>query len=207
MRNALVAVLASQGVPMLLSGDEVGHSQAGNNNGYCHDDELTWFDWSLVDTNADLLTFTRDLIALRHAEPVLREVRFPDGTDLAGFGYPDVSWHGVTAWAPDWSPENRVLAVLRAAQHLPGPTALLYTAFNAQWEQHDVELPGLPDGLAWHRAVDTARGAGDDSRPPGAEERLDHQDRYPLGPRSSVVLLARAPDDTGAIAVDPPEGP
>jgi glycogen operon protein len=206
MRNALVAVLVSQGVPMLLSGDEVGRSQGGNNNGYCHDDELTWFDWSLVEANADLLAFTRDLIALRHAEPVLREERFPDGTDLAGSGYPDVSWHGVTAWAPDWSPGNRVLAVLRSAQHLPGPTALLYTAFNSHWEQHDVELPGLPDGLAWYRAVDTARGPGDDSRPPGAAERLEHQDRYPLGPRSSVVLLARAPAATGAIAVDPPEG-
>jgi len=194
MRNALVALLTSQGVPMLLSGDEVGRSQGGNNNGYCHDDELSWFDWSLVERNADLLAFTRDLVALRRAEPVLREERFPGGTDRTGNGYPDVSWHGVAAWQPDWSPQNRVLALMRSAEHLPGPTALLYTAFNGHWEPHDVELPGLPERLAWHRVIDTAREPGDDSRPPGAHVRLDPQDHYPLGPRSSVVLLARAPD-------------
>jgi isoamylase len=181
-------------VPMLLSGDEVGRSQGGNNNAYCHDDELSWFDWRLVDTHADLLTFTRDLVALRRAEPVLREEHFPDGADRAGNGFPDVSWHGVTAWQPDWSPESRVLAVLRSAGHLPGPTVLLYTAFNAHWEHHDVELPAPPDGSAWHRAIDTALEPGADSHPPGAEVLLDRQDRYPLAPRSSVVLLARPPD-------------
>jgi isoamylase len=153
-----------------------------------------------VETNADLLAFTRDLVALRHAEPVLREDRFPDGADRGGPGYPDVSWHGVAAWRPDWSPENRVLAVLRSAEHLPGPTALLYTAFNSHWEALDVELPGLPPELAWYRAVDTALAPGDGSRPLGAEERLDPQDRYPLAARSSVVLLARPPADR-------PEGP
>ena len=191
MRNALVLLLTSQGVPMLLSGDEVGRSQGGNNNAYCQDGELSWFDWDLVTRHADLLAFTRNVIALRRSEPVLRADRFPTGIRETDGDHPDVSWHGIRAFEPDWSPQNRVLALLRSAGRLPGPTRLLYTAFNTHWEGHEVELPALPDGLAWHLAVDTALPAAD-SHPPGAAPRLARQDRHPLGPRSAVVLLARA---------------
>ena len=96
---------------------------------------------------------------------------------------------------------------MRSAAHLPGPTVLLYNAFNTHWEPHVVELPDLPGRLAWHRAVDTALPPGSDSHPPGAEVLLDNQDRYPLAPRSSVVLLARAPDSAGSAGTEPDTDP
>ena len=80
-------LLVSQGVPMILTGDEVGRTQHGNNNAYCHDDELSWFDWALVEQNADLLRFVRAAIAFRRAHPVLRR-HPPDRAGRDGSGYP-----------------------------------------------------------------------------------------------------------------------
>ena len=78
-RNLLTTLLLSQGVPMLLGGDEFGRTQGGNNNAWCQDNEISWFDWSLRETNADLLAFTKRLIALRAAEPVFRRATFLTG--------------------------------------------------------------------------------------------------------------------------------
>ena len=94
IKNALAMLLVSQGVPMILMGDEVARTQHGNNNAYNHDSELTWFDWGLVAANADLLRFTGKLVAFRHAHHVLRNRWHLSGQDQAGSGYPDISWHG-----------------------------------------------------------------------------------------------------------------
>ena len=206
-RNALVVLLLSQGVPMLLAGDEVGRTQQGNNNAYCHDDELSWFDWSLVERHADLLAFTTNLLALRREHAVLRDPRHPSGVDRVGSGYPDVSWHGVDAWRPDWSAGSRLLGMLRCGRRESGADRdddrddrggdYVYAVFNAHWEDHDVEPPALPAGLVWHRAVDTALPSPDDCAAPGAEAPLAGLSRYPVRSRSSVVLIGRpqaAPD-------------
>ena len=192
VRNALVVLMLSQGVPMLTAGDEVGRTQRGNNNAYCHDSELTWFDWDLVDRNADLRAFVRDLVALRRAHPVLRDAGHPDGADHTGLGYPDISWHGVRAWEPDWSAGSLLLGVLRCGPATPDGGPFLYTLLNAHWDGHDVELPALPDGLLWHRSVDTARRSGR-STPPGQERPLADQLRRRVQSRSSLVLVGRVP--------------
>jgi glycogen operon protein len=93
---------------MLLAGDEAGRSQRGNNNAYCQDSPLSWFDWTLTDQNADLLRFVRHVVAFRRAHPALRQT----GTvrDRRVSWFPALSWHGTRAWAPDWAPQNRLLA-------------------------------------------------------------------------------------------------
>ena len=87
-RNFLATLLLSQGTPMLLGGDEFGRTQGGNNNGWCQDSEISWFDWSLLETNADLLAFTRKLIALRRAHAVFRRRQFLFGREIEGSGLP-----------------------------------------------------------------------------------------------------------------------
>lgn len=189
MKNLLALLLTSQGIPMLLSGDEVGRTQLGNNNTYCQDNELSWFDWGLVGADDGLLDFTRALIAFRHAHPVLRGVEHPHGTDRAGGGLPDVSWHGVRAWEPDWSEHSRVLGMLRS-----GPDDVVYLAVNAHWEDHDLELPELPDDQVWHLFADT--GAPGAPAPIGAEPPLECPGRYRLGAHSVVVLVGRPVPET-----------
>lgn len=191
MKNLLTILLTSQGVPMILAGDEVGRTQLGNNNTYCQDNELSWFDWGLVEANAGLLDFTRKLIAFRRAHPVLRTSDHPTGTDRVGSGYPDVSWHGVHAWAPDWADHGRVLAMMRCGRHAKGGSVAddhVYVAVNAHWEAHDLELPALPEGQRWHLFADT----GTAVHPVGDEPELEHPGRFHLQAHSAVVLVGRA---------------
>ncbi|HVQ90079.1 MAG TPA: alpha-amylase family glycosyl hydrolase, partial [Mycobacteriales bacterium] len=202
VRNFLALLFASHGVPMLLGGDELGRSQDGNNNAYCHDNEQVWLDWRLVERNADLLRFTRNLIALRRRHPALRRTRHPTGDRVEGLDVPEVSWHGRWPDQPDWSWESRLLVVMQATAD-PAPDAVLVLA-NAHWEAAEVRLPEPPTGQAWHLAVDTAAGSGFDSYQPGTEPRLADLARegrdpgvFLLGPRTVAVLVGAAHDTGG----------
>ncbi|MFJ6654801.1 glycogen debranching protein GlgX [Streptomyces sp. NPDC091377] len=191
MKNFMAILMTSQGVPMFVAGDEVGRTQLGNNNTYCQDNELSWFDWGLVGANAELLDFTRSLIAFRHAHPVLRGAAHPTGTDQVGSGYPDLSWHGVRAWSPDWSSHCRVLALMRCGRHAQGGRVRddhVYVAVNAHWEPHELELPQLPEGQSWRLFADTSASA---AQPLGAEPALQHPGRYQLDAHAVVVLVGR----------------
>jgi len=190
IKNAMLLLLTSQGIPMILAGDEVGRSQAGNNNAYCHDSPLTWFDWSLVESNTGLLRFVRDCIAFRMAHPVLRDRRHPIGADLLGTGYGDPSWHGAMAWSPDWGSESRLLGMLRAGAGADGAQDYVYVLTNAGWEPQEVELPVLPEGVHWHVFADTCAPEPRDVNHPGAEPVLN-QGWLNVGPRSVVVLVGR----------------
>ena len=191
MKNAMLLLLTSQGIPMLLAGDEVGRTQGGNNNAYCHDSPLSWFDWSLVERNAELLDFVRNCIAFRNAHRVLRAGTHPDGKDELGIGYPDISWHGVRAWTPDWSHDSHLLGLLRTGVTDDGAADFVYQVFNAHWEGHDVELPELPPGVRWHLFADTLVPIPGDACAPGREPVLTNQEAIRVGPRSAVVLVGR----------------
>jgi glycogen operon protein len=191
MKNAMLVLLTSQGVPMIRAGDEVAGTHRGNNNAYCHDSALTWFDWSLVERNAELLTFVRRCIAFRAAHPLLRSRQHPTGEDTLGIGYPDLSWHGVRAWEPDWSATSHLLAMMRTGTGADGMADFVYLAFNAHWESHPLELPTLPDDRRWCRFADTYAAAPDDATTPGAEPILTDQGSYSIGPRSALVLVGR----------------
>jgi isoamylase len=195
VRNALAILLTSQGVPMILMGDEAGRTQHGNNNTYCHDSELSWLDWDRAEEHADLVRFTSLLTAFRHRHPVLRNRWHLSGTDYVGSGYPDISWHGRAAWRPDWGPDARTLAFMLCGQHGRGgesPDDYVYVAMNSHWEACGFELPTLPTDLAWHVFANTGMTAPDDAHETGREPRLD--DPYVLlAPRSVVILVGRAP--------------
>ena len=147
MRNALALLLLSHGRPMLWMGDEVGRSQAGNNNAYSQDNLLGWFRWAKVTRNSDLLRFTRELVALADGIDQLNRDRFWTATSHLARG--DVSWHGVRAGHPDWTPGSHSLAwTLEGCR--------VHVLANAWWRELEFELPQLPVNLRWHRLLDTS---------------------------------------------------
>jgi isoamylase len=192
MMNAIAILMISQGTPLLLMGDEMARTKRGNNNTYCHDNELTWLDWSLLDDNSNLFRFVKNMIAFRHAHPVLRSRYHFTGADVVGSGHSDISWHGINAREPDWSDHARTLALMLDGKHaLDGLITddTIYIAMNMHWEPHEFQLPQLTEGESWHRFADTGRRGKQVITEVGQEKRLRHQDYYPLQARSVVILV------------------
>src|SRR5205085_1563812 len=124
-RNFLTTLLLSQGVPMLLGGDELGRTQQGNNNAYCQDNEISWFDWDLAPEQELLRDFSRRLVHLRRRHPVFRRRRFFQGQDIHGSGVGDIAW-----FRPDGSPMGdedwnsgfaKSIAIFLNGQAIPDP--------------------------------------------------------------------------------------
>jgi isoamylase len=173
-RNLLTTLMLSQGVPMLLHGDEIGRTQGGNNNAYCQDNEISWMDWSLAGKNADLFAFTAGVTALRHAHPVFRRRRFFVGRPIARRGreasLPDIAWFNPTGeemTEQDWdSGFGKCVTVfldgsgIRDVDQRGEPVSdhSFLLCLNAHHEDIDVTLPGNGYGRAWAVVVDTAAG-------------------------------------------------
>ena len=197
MKNFLSILMVSQGVPMLLMGDETGQSKGGNNNSYCHDGPLNYFDWQRLRSQSGLLRFVRNLIQLRGAHPVLRRrdyLKLQASANGNGQLRDSISYHGQQTWAPDWSSESRQLAVLfcgSASRDIDLPQDVVYVILNAHWETAAFELPRMPGGSAWHVAVNTSMPPPHDSYAPGAEVVLEDQTEMIVGARSVAILVGR----------------
>ncbi|MHC4837731.1 MAG: glycogen debranching protein, partial [Planctomycetota bacterium] len=190
VRNFLTALFVAQGTPMLLSGDELGRTQGGNNNPWCQDNAISWLDWGLRSANADLHRFCRALIHRRRGHPSLRRTRYLVGHDAPADadidGYTRVRWHGTRPDQPDWGHWNRLVAwSLTPASD----DVALFVAFNAHTEALEVELPRPERGHGWLRVVDTALPSPEDISEHGAEPRVAST-TYVLAPRSAIVLAA-----------------
>ncbi|MCX7713323.1 MAG: glycogen debranching protein GlgX [Chthoniobacterales bacterium] len=193
-KNAIALLMMSQGIPMIYMGDECGRTQRGNNNAYCHDAEWNWFDWSLCEIEREMLEFTKKMIAFRKAHPVLRATQWLTGRDLVCSGYPDISWHGVLPWKPDWSYHSQSLAFMLCGRHARryGDNGnFLYAAFNSWREDLDFYLPVLPRGMKWHLFVDTSKEYPDDIIEPGQEVPLSNQKKRRVRARSCIILVGK----------------
>jgi isoamylase len=189
VKNFFTTTLLSLGLPMIMMGDEVRRTQAGNNNAYCHDDQTTWFDWTLPDKHSDLLRFVQMLIArrlLRDTDPERQGVSLTQL--IKKFS---IEWHGVKLNQPDWSHDSHSIALNTyvSKQH-----HLLYLIFNAYWEPLDFELPPRDDcKSSWHRWIDTSLDSPRDIVELDACPAITDP-TYRAGPRSVVVLWADAAD-------------
>jgi glycogen operon protein len=183
-KNLATLLMLSRGVPMLLAGDEVGRTQQGNNNAYCQDNEIGWFDWALVDANADLLRFWTGLLTFRRSHRTLRRPEFY--TELPNDrGVPEVTWHGTVLAAPGWDdPQARALACTLGGL---GDEPDLHVMMNMHREALEFEL--APD-RAWTRAIDTALDPPADIVAAGAEPPVAGP-AYLVTARSVVVLVSR----------------
>ncbi len=179
IKNFLLTLLISRGVPMLLGGDEFCRTQGGNNNAYCQDNETSWLDWRLLRRHLEIFRFTQGLIAFRLAHPVLRRETF--------YTEAEIQWFSPQGSLPPWGDPsaNQLGCVIREQGE-----AALCLMFNASSQPRDFQLP--PVTLRWYVAVDTAREPPEDLFPAGQELPWEDRQTYPLGPRSSVILLTRS---------------
>jgi isoamylase/glycogen operon protein len=178
VRNFHLALMLSQGVPMIQMGDEYGHSKRGNNNTWCQDNYLSWFDWDAMDAEHGFQRFFRGLIQFRQRSPILRRREF--------LGPEDICWHGIETNSPAWDPQARLVA-FTLYDHDTGHD--LYAAFNAHPTAINVHLPARTD-RAWHRLVDTSLKSPMDFQAP--ETAPVYQDEsYEIPPFGSVLLRAQ----------------
>ena len=194
-RNFLATLLLSQGAPMLLAGDEIGHTQQGNNNAYCQDNELTWLNWNLTPEQESLLKFVRRVIALFHEQPVFHRRRFFHGKAIHGKEAAEIAW--LEPSGAEMTPEAWQSNLVRSlgvelfggsidvdehGEEISGDTMLLlFNGDHGQTIHFTLPVPKEPN--PWELVFDTAREIGEETAHPG--------DAYDLLPCSMVVLRSR----------------
>src|SRR5260370_34890355 len=190
-KNFMVTLLLSQGVPMLLAGDEFLRTQGGNNNAWCQDNEVSWVDWTLADKNADFLRFVRELIALRKAHPALRRRTFFHGSGPTRDGTPDIIWHGIKPGQPDFSATGQTLSfALDGNQTGREPDRDFYVACNALPEPVRFRIPRSPSGQPWRRIVDTALAGPLDIVAAGLGQKVPVNSSYRVAPFATIILMS-----------------
>ncbi len=204
-RNLLATLMFSQGVPMLLAGDEMGRSQRGNNNAYCQDNDISWVDWNLTDADHALFDFVARLIRLRRAHPVFRRRNFFQGRPIRGSGIKDIHWFkpdGIEMSDEEWVHDfARGLGVYLSGEALGEVDTRgrairddnFILLFSAHHERIDFRLPVLCEGCAWQAELDTHYHAGLETD--GLFKGGDH---YPLEGRTLALLRQ--------IEIDMPDG-
>ena len=186
IRNLLAILFLSQGVPMLLAGDECRRTQQGNNNAYVQDNDVSWFDWSLVNLHADLVAFTQALIDFRRRHPALRRDTFFKGVPSQR-GLLDIAWHGCNLNQPGFGdPTSGVLAFSLAD---PGTGEDIFCILNMEEAALPFQLPPV-NGRSWYRAADTTLPSPQTFAAAGQEVLITTGNYYAAG-RSVVILVSK----------------
>ncbi|HYO01487.1 MAG TPA: glycogen debranching protein GlgX [Mycobacterium sp.] len=197
MRNILATLMVSQGTPMISHGDEFGRTQRGNNNVYCQDSEIAWMDWTLCETNADLMTFARTVTALRKNHPVFRRRRFFDGklTRNGDEDIRDIAWlttAGVPMTPDDWNSGFQCVAVFLNGDAIPAPNArgervvddTFLLCFNAHSDPVEFVAAEGDYAAEWTAELDSAESTGSSDLVVNAGETFSVQGR-------SIILLRK----------------
>jgi glycogen operon protein len=187
IKNCFAMLLLAQGTPMILMGDEIRRTQGGNNNAYCQDNPISWFNWEQAEKETDLLRFVREMIQIISTSPYFQESFFLNSHHTS------VHWHGIRPGEPDWSNDSHSLAF---SLHNPEYSEELYVVMNAYWDSLDFELPPPcgHEGCAWYRLVDTALPSPHDINSTEPSEPLALS-VYSVSSRSVVVLLAKGTEN------------
>lgn len=184
IKNAFVTLFLSRGIPMFLAGDEFGNTQFGNNNGYCQDNEISWLDWSLLESNHELFTFVQYMIWYRKQHRVIRI-----DTERCSAGYPCISQHGLQPFWTNYSGHHRFVGVMYAGRKKSGGDELVYIGINSYWEGQSVVLPTPPAGSKWYVMIDTYR------RDSVVMDKIEVGASVYVNPRSVMVFETFALED------------
>jgi glycogen operon protein len=180
---------------MLLGGDEFGRTQNGNNNAYCQDNEISWFDWSMQKKNKELYRFVKEMIAFRKRHPGLMRSEFYTGMGGDYVGTPDMSWYDEKGNVPDWDKIGYYLALQidgrRAGTHADRDDNDFYIMLNADVHRHTFVLVGPSGKREWYRVVDTGLPSPNDIVSSGNEVKLPSKHIYHVNARSVVILISR----------------
>ena len=192
-KNHICHLLLSLGTPMLLGGDEFLRTQRGNNNAYCQDNELGWYNWRELERNSDFYDFVRKTIAFAKRHPILHRRKFLS-SDLGTNDVPDLLWSGTDEHPGLWEdPDTRTICYQLDGSEEPSELGdyRLFFILNADWRMQCARPPALGGSKRWYRAIDTSLPAGHDICDPGKEILLDPGDYYLANARTSVVLIGR----------------
>ncbi|MBR9997726.1 MAG: glycogen debranching protein GlgX [Cyclobacteriaceae bacterium] len=185
IKNFFSLMFFSQGTPMILMGDEVRRTQQGNNNTYCQDNPISWFDWRLVDRNREILDFVRNLVNFAQTLELFKLEKILTTTGMVSG--PHLIWHGTKPHQPDWNHYSRSLAY---SMSYPEYREYVYVVLNAYWDGLVFRMPELAHDLKWHRLVDTSLKNPYDFIHPRISKPL-RNNIYKVSGRSVVVLMGR----------------
>ena len=189
IKNFILSLFVSQGVPMMTAGDEFRRTQGGNNNAYCQDNEISWINWDLLSKNGDVFHFTKEMIRLRKNHPVFRRKNF------FSIQKPEIEWFDAESKTPDWGKMKRFLGFKisgSGSRHENGtPDNDFYVAANTDIYDITLNLPLPPRGKKWYRVVDTSIDGSDCISSEGNEELLHEQMRYVLPASGFLILMSK----------------
>ena len=188
IKNFILSLMISQGIPMLSAGDEFRRTQMGNNNAYCQDNEISWVNWNLLGKNTEVWDFTAKVINLRKAHKVFRRTEFFSSSK------PEIDWFNSEGKTPDWSKLKRFLAFRLMGSANSESSARdndFYIAANMDMYDLTITVPSCSKGKKWYMVVDTSIIGSDSVKEPGTEELLTEQQRYVLPSDSFIVLIAK----------------
>jgi glycogen operon protein len=195
IKNFFTTLLISLGTPMILGGDEIGRTQKGNNNAYCQDNQISWYDWSLLEKNKGLFRFVKEMIAFRLRHPCFMRPEFYTGHDGSYNAIPDINWYDEKGGNPDWDHLGYPLALLINGRHADvtrdRDSNDFYLMFNASLDPVVFSIPAANDRRQWFRAVDTTMISPNDILPEGSEEPLALSTKYKVKSRSVVILISK----------------
>jgi glycogen operon protein len=195
IKNFVATMMISLGTPMILGGDEIGRTQMGNNNAYCQDNEISWYDWSLLQKNSGLYRFVKEMIAFRRRHPGFMRPEFYTGRDGNYNAIPDISWFIEDGSPPDWDDLGCCLAF-----RMDGSKADIladkddndfFIMFNGGTKKVDFKICEPMGGKKWVLAIDTGLETPDDILLPGNEKPLKSLEMYPVKERSIVILISK----------------
>ncbi|MBN1352091.1 glycogen debranching protein GlgX [candidate division KSB1 bacterium] len=194
IKNLLTTLLISQGTPMLLGGDEFRRTQNGNNNAYCQNNEISWYDWSFIEKHPEIFRFFKTLIALRRKHPIFRRPHFFAGIDRNHNHYRDIHWFDHRAQEHNWNEKSRTLTCILDGSSIE--TGAVYDdndvciMVNIDFKSRRFRIPNAPPGKKWFLSIDTSKESPDDILPLDGEKYLQKQTCYTLSQRSMVVLFS-----------------
>jgi len=195
MKNFIASMMVSLGTPMILGGDEIGRTQNGNNNAYCQDNEISWYDWSFYEKNYAYYRFVKEMIAFRRRHPGFMRPEFFTGRDGKYNAIPDISWFDEKGDTPNWDEIGPCLAF-----RMDGSYADIladrddndfFIMFNGSEKALQFKVCEPMAGKKWVRAVDTGLPSPDDILVSGEERILENPYAYPLKEKSMVILISR----------------
>jgi len=196
LKNFFATLLVSLGTPMILGGDEFARTQGGNNNAYCQDNDVSWFDWSLLEKNKNLFRFVKEMIAFRLRHPGFMRPEFYTGREGNYNAAPDITWYNEKGVSPDWDQIGYTFAL-----HINGRQADIlrdrdvsdfFIMFNASPDLVVFSIPPANDFKRWFMAVDTSHSSPGDILPEGKEKQLSLPYRYKVKARSMVILISKS---------------
>lgn len=185
IKNAFMLMMLGQGTPLIMAGDEFENSQGGNNNPYCLDTETTWVNWNQNANALEIQEFVKRLIMFRKKHRILHMSKQLMMADTLACGYPDISYHGDSAWYSAFEIYNRHIGIMYCSKYAKDADEdeLIYIAYNMHWESHDLALPKIAAGCKWSVVFDTAK---EQKELHILDNRLAR-----IEPRSVVVLLGK----------------